>query len=283
MAGVTVNIGEERVMNISTFDFSKLDPGALIVLIAKRRSGKSYLCKDFIRHYSNLPCGLIIAKTDKLSNFYGKFFPSTYIHYEFDPEIIAKLIDRQNKLIEKTKYYYLKKKKCDPRVLYIMDDCLSEKKSWINDKGIGELFYNGRHYQITFILTLQYCMGIGPDYRTNIDYIFLLYEDKISNQKRIYEYYAGMFPTFQIFREIFEQLTENYGCMVIVNKGVERDILKKIYYFRATGENVAHFGSEKFNRYHHQHYDSKWRTRLRTVDLDKITRKSKRVGITVKV
>ena len=33
---------------------------------------------------------------------------------------------------------------------------------------------NGRHYKILFILTMQYALGIPPNLRTNIDYVFIL-------------------------------------------------------------------------------------------------------------
>ena len=37
----------------------------------------------------------------------------------------------------------------------------------------------------------------------NFDYIFILGEDMTSNRKRLYEHYAGMFPTFDVFEKVF--------------------------------------------------------------------------------
>ena len=84
-----------------------------------------------------------------------------------------------------------------------MDDCLGSKHAWAKDKPILEMFYNGRHFQITFILTMQFPLGIGPELRSNFDYVFLLADDFVSNQKRIYDHYAGMFPNFESFRRVF--------------------------------------------------------------------------------
>jgi hypothetical protein len=92
-----------------------------------------------------------------------------------------------------------------------MDDCMSSKGTWVNDPNILELFFNGRHHHISFILTMQYSVGIPPEMRSNFDYIFLLAEDIISNRKRLYEHYAGMFPTFDIFQQVFTAITEDYG------------------------------------------------------------------------
>ena len=50
--------------------------------------------------------------------------------------------------------------------------------------------YTGRCY----LLLLQYALGVPPNLRTNIDYVFILRENFVSNRKRLYEHYAGMFP-----------------------------------------------------------------------------------------
>ena len=45
------------------------------------------------------------------------------------------------------------------------------------DPLIYELMYNGRHYKILFMLTMQTPLGIKPDLRSNFDYFFLLATD----------------------------------------------------------------------------------------------------------
>ena len=58
---------------------------------------------------------------------------------------------------------------------------------------------NGRHYKLLFLLTMQYALGIPPNLRTNIDYVFVLRENYVSNRKRLYEHYAGMFQHLKCF------------------------------------------------------------------------------------
>ena len=36
-----------------------------------------------------------------------------------------------------------------------MDDCLASKGSWMRDQPISTLMFNGRHYEIMYILTMQ--------------------------------------------------------------------------------------------------------------------------------
>ena len=63
-----------------------------IVLIAKRGSGKSVVCKAIMKHFKDIPVGVVIAKTERMNCFYGDFFPDTYIFYEYKSEIIEKLL-----------------------------------------------------------------------------------------------------------------------------------------------------------------------------------------------
>ena len=90
------------------------------------------------------------------------------------------------------------------------------------------LFMNGRHWKIMLVITMQYPLGIPPNLRTNIDYVFILREPYITNRKRIYDNYAGMFPTFESFCQVMDQCTENYECLVINNnakKVIAGDVL----------------------------------------------------------
>ena len=88
--------------------------------------------------------------------------------------------------------------KTDPRLVTILDDCLYDDR-WTKDKAIKTIFMNGRHYKILFLVTMQYPLGIPPSLRCNIDYVFILRENIMNNRKRIYDNYAGMFPTFDVF------------------------------------------------------------------------------------
>ena len=46
-----------------------------------------------------------------------------------------------------------------------------------------------RYLPSTFILAMQYSLGIQPELRSNFDFIFLLGEDFINNRKKLYEHY----------------------------------------------------------------------------------------------
>lgn len=257
-------------LKIKKFKMESLKKNPAIAMIAKRGSGKSWICRDIIKQIKDIPGGIIISPTDKMSSFYSDFFPDLFIHYDYDPKLISGLLYRQEIMIEKAKEKKKEGKKLDPRAFLLMDDCMSKKASWAKDDTISEIFMNGRHYQLTFMLTMQYSLGISPELRSNFDYIFLLGEDFISNQKRIFEHYAGMFPSFDCFQQVFNELTDNFGCMVIDNKVKSKKLTDKIYWYKSKDDKSSfNIGCKQFMDYHTKYYNKDWKKKSK-IDINNI-------------
>jgi hypothetical protein len=280
-----INMGPEQRLPINEFNLNMMVENPSIVMIAKRGSGKSWVCKAILNHFRKIPVGLIIAPTDRMNCFYGNFFPDTYIHYEYKSSIIENLLQRQDLAIEKEKAKQSQGKKYDPRAFIVMDDCLSKKGTWMRDQPISELLFNGRHYKVMYILTMQYPLGIVPELRSNFDYIFLLAEDFITNIKRLYDNYAGMFPSLNAFKEVFEQLTKDFGSMVIVNRGARSSFLEKIYFYRAPkiDDKSVVIGCKQFQYFHKKNYNPDWRRKNKTFDINEYCTKHKRDKVPIKV
>ena len=103
-----------------------------------------------------------------------------------------------------------------------------------------------RHWKIMLVITMQYPLGIPPTLRTNIDYVFILRENYIANRKRIYENYAGMFPTFESFCQVMDQCTENYECLVIHNNSKSNKLNDQVFWYKADQHNDFRLGSKEF-------------------------------------
>lgn len=221
-------------LELNKFDMKNIKSGSTILLIGKRNTGKSILCQDLFRYNTGWPVGIVISATEKANHFFEKFVPKMLIYDEFEPSIIQKFLDRQEKI---TNQYEAEIKKygrtdLDPRAFLVLDDCLYDK-TWPNDRNIRALFMNGRHYNVTFIITMQYSMGIPPILRSNIDYVFILRDPILKNQERLYNQYAGMFPSFEIFRQVFTQCTENYECLLVDNKVQSNQLSNQVYWYKA--------------------------------------------------
>ena len=133
----------------------------------------------------------------------------------------------------------------DPRAFVILDDCLYDA-TWTRDKMMRLLFMNGRHWKVMLVITMQYPLGIPPTLRTNIDYVFILRENYIANRKRIYENYAGMFPTFEAFCQVMDQCTENYECLVINNNSKSNKLHDQVFWYKADSHGDFRLGSKEF-------------------------------------
>ena len=261
-----VRFGSSR-LQIKKFNISEMVDHCTCAMIAKRASGKSYLTKELLYHKRRTPSAIAISKTEKLNKFYSEFIPDSFIFSDYEPEILTKVYERQAKMNNDNALRVKEgKKEKDDRIILIMDDCMSSKGSWLKDPNILELFFNGRHHHISFILTMQFSLGIPPELRSNFDYIFLLAEDFISNRKRLYEHYAGMFPSFDIFQQVFNDITENYGIMVINNRIHSKNITDKVFWYRAKDVPEFKLGSPKFIKYHKDTYDKEWNNRLHMFD-----------------
>lgn len=269
---------------IPEFSLNEMEGNPSIAMIAKRGSGKSFVVRAILEKYKHIPVGIIISPTEQDNPFYAKFFPNAFIFYEYNSEIIKKLLFRQRMIIKKAKEKSDHGKHIDPRVIIVMDDCLASKGAWAKDPAIHDLLFNGRHRQIMYILTMQFPLGIKPELRSNFDYVFLLADDQGTNIKRLFDHYAGMFPDFNSFRQIFRQLTQNYESMVIRNRGARESLLEKIAFYRAPDLQNAeiNFGCKQFRRYNELNYDKDWEEKKFSVDYDKFLVDKKKSKISVK-
>jgi hypothetical protein len=208
----------------------------MIVLIGKKDTGKSFLVKDVLANtQACFPIGTVISGTEVANPFFQDIVPSKLIHDKYKPDIVNNSIRRQ--LAVKKKREHEKRaaghSSIDPRAFLILDDCLYDA-SWIREESTRYVFMNGRHIDMVTLITMQYPLGITPNLRTNIDFVFILRETSMTNRKRIYENYASMFPTFEMFCQFMDQCTENYECLVIANGVQSNKLDEQVFWYKAS-------------------------------------------------
>ena len=240
-------------LELKKFDMKNIifDPnkasGPVIVLIGRRDTGKSFLVKDLLYHHQDIPIGTVISGTEAGNGFYSTMVPKLFIHDEYNTAIIENVLKRQKMVIKQINKEVVAygRSNIDGRTFCILDDCLYDN-SWARDKLMRLLFMNGRHWKIMLIITMQYPLGVPPNLRTNIDYTFILREPYINNRKRIYENYAGMFPTFESFCQVMDQCTENFECLVIANNAKSNKLDDQIFWYKADPHRAFQLGSKEF-------------------------------------
>tara|TARA_Y100000816_G_scaffold7992_2_gene5050 strand:- start:821 stop:1648 length:828 start_codon:yes stop_codon:yes gene_type:complete len=242
-------------LNLRKFDPSNIAKGSVVIMIGKRNTGKSFLVKDLLYYKRDVPVGTVISATESANCFYGEIMPGIFIHDCFNPEIVNSLVKRQQLVVRKLKEEEKRygKSQIDPWGFLILDDLMYDT-SWIKDTTIKSLFMNGRHYKLLFMITMQYSLGIPPALRSNVDYIFILRENIVSNRKRLYEHYAGMFPTFDIFSQVMDQCTADFECLVIDNTTKSNKIEDMVFWYKADDHPSFKIGAPAFWEYHSNNY-----------------------------
>jgi len=221
--------------------------GPVIVLIGRRDTGKSFLVQDLMFHHQDIPIGTVISGTEAGNGFFAAHVPKLFIHDAYNTAIIENILKRQKAVLKQVKKEMdtYKKSSIDPRTFVVLDDCLYDNK-WTKDVMMRLLFMNGRHWKVMLVITMQYPLGIPPNLRTNIDYVFILREPYIANRKRIYDNYAGMFPTFESFCQVMDQCTENFECLVINNNAKSNKLQDQIFWYKAQQHGPFKLGSKEF-------------------------------------
>ena len=229
------------------FDNSQTSSGPVIVFIGRRDTGKSFLVRDLLYYHQEIPIGTVISGTEAGNGFYGSHVPKLFIHDEYNTAIVENVLKRQKLVIKQIKKLNTAFGSINfyGRAFVILDDCLWDN-GWAKDKMMRLLFMNGRHWKIMTVITMQYPLGVPPNLRTNIDYVFILREPYLTNRKRIYENYAGMFPTFESFCQVMDQCTENYECLVIDNNSKSNKLEDQIFWYKAEPHDNFKLGSKEF-------------------------------------
>jgi len=207
----------------------------MIVVIGKKDTGKSFLVRDILHEAQNaFPVGTVISGTEVANEFFQHMIPSKFIHDKYTPEIVQNVIKRQMNVKQtRNRSKSGAGAGLDPRAFLILDDCLYDS-SWIKEESTRYVFMNGRHIDLMTIITMQYPLGITPNLRTNVDFVFILRENILGNRRRIYENYAGMFPTFDMFCTFMDQCTENFECLVICNNVNSNKLEDQVFWYKAS-------------------------------------------------
>jgi len=234
-------------MNRIVFSANGVSEGPVCFVIGSRGSGKSVLIIDLLNHHKDIPVACVISPTEFANKCFSKHIPKLFIHNEYHSVLIENVLRRQCVIIkqrQREKQVY-GRSQIDPRVAVILDDCLYDS-SWTRDVLMRKIFMNGRHHAVFLIIAAQAPLGIPPQLRNNIDYTFIFRTNMYKEKKKIYENYAGIFPTFESFCSVFDQTTTGFDCMVIHNTSRSNKLEDQVFWYKANLHNDFKMGSPEF-------------------------------------
>lgn len=252
-------------IEISYFDFNNICENPTIIINAKRGSGKSTMVRELMNHFNNslkYPVCVLCSYSEKVDPYYSFFMPPSYI-YEDCERMITKVLKRQIKMKNINNQRSKEgKNKLDDRILVVMDDCISDSKIWRKSKDLAEIFYNGRHYNITLIIVSQDIVAIPPSFRSNIDIVMLFNTSIQEELKKLYQHYAGEFSNLQEFKDTLNTVCQDYGTLVILKRGFKSlNLSDKIFRYKANiNLKPKIFGCQKYKILDKKYYNTEWLT-----------------------
>lgn len=126
-------------------------------------------------------------------------------------------------------YDFMEKQRFNKNDAYFIGDNIIDTKDGI----IKLIFMVGRHHRLFSIFTMQYPLQIPPDLRAQFDYVFIYRDNHVSNRKLLYENYADIFPTFELFCYAMDKYTENYECLVFDFTSKSNKLEEQVFWYKA--------------------------------------------------
>jgi len=230
-------------LRIRKFPIDKMKPNRTILVVGKRGTGKSTLLKDILYHLrKRVSTGFAMSPTHDTIRMFEDCLPCSHIYNEYNLDVVRTLLESLASLQEQRKLR---------DVAFILDDCMFDK-GIMKTKEMREIHMNGRHLRLWFINSVQYLMDLGPELRTQIDYVFVLKENILSNRQKLHKYFFGIFDRYEDFSKTMDECTNNYECLVLDNTVPNNRIQDCVFYYKANDKiGKFRFGKSIFFKLDH--------------------------------
>jgi len=123
-------------------------------------------------------------------------------------------------------------------------------------------------------------LAIPPSIRSNFNYVMLLADSNFNGRRKLFEHYAGIFPRYEIFDNLFTQLTDNYGTMIIDNASNSRDLNERVFWYKAKEQDPFPICSSRFIEFHEQNYQKEDEKKRNLFNINDLCQ-PKKAGFTV--
>lgn len=209
-----MQLNQERELHIKKVNLDKFESNSKILVIGKDGIDATATTCNIVRHFLTkykYDKKIILSSNPVWENFYP--IMNCTLLPNFNIVKIEKIWNNHKRSLRADILnIWNNKTEKFPKLLIVMEDyILNDLKYDV----IRDLICHSRHYNTTIIIKTQYSQSLSPSLRTCIDYIFMCKENNPTNLKLCYEHYFGLIPTFDIFTDLAEQITQNFSCMGI--------------------------------------------------------------------
>ena len=223
-------------MKLEEFDPSQQDLTSTVAVFGKRHSGKSVFVVWLLwklhqgggKNGQRIDAVVVFSDTEAMQSQFSRCVPTAFIHGAYNEMKIVAILEAQKAL--------LMRQGRTSNIVVLLDDCGFDKK--IFTKALRQVFSNGRHFKILFVIALQYIYQLPSELRGNVDVCISFREPNGNNRKKLFEMY-GIMGNVRMFEKYFKEVTTNYGALICVNNGSSsNEITKNVFWARANPEEI---------------------------------------------
>lgn len=163
-----------------------------VVCVGARRTGKSFWLRNFLyEHKERWPFGIVFTET-RFNGFWQKHIPEEYIYDVYDPQLLQRVKERQEKLKEEQTRTGREDFNID--IFVVFDDVMGvSANTLLHDKVLESVLTLGRHVHMSVFFCIQDVFGLPPKVRNNMDLCVIFEQRQMRNMDEIYNNYLTKF------------------------------------------------------------------------------------------
>jgi hypothetical protein len=227
------------------FNINNLNYNSLIAIIGMFGSGKSFITKDILFNFNDIPVGTVISEIARNQNIHN-YIPPIFIHDKYEQKILKNFIKRQESLINNEEY--------DSRSFLIFENCLYGNE--INkDKYFEKIIKSNKEYNFLCIIEAINLVLIKEKLINNIDYLFILKDIFDINKQRIYNQFKNYLGIeYTLFSKIVDDYTNDYNFLILDLKSNSVSIEDKLFWYKASKHENFKMCSDETWDYNNKNY-----------------------------